>query len=124
MTELTQPLAAAPSERTTKASELAAPRRAATFSEVVYTHFDWWRAYREDRVDTPTVAGYQDALARFEDRHGEIVGAYWCTHDESAVAMTQKIRRGPWARPVSTVHRESDWATQNTPDIARELHRC
>ena len=61
---------------------------------------------------------------RFEARHGEIVSAYWCSHVESAVALTHKKRTLPWATPTSEFHRESDWATQNSPDIARELHRC
>ena len=43
---------------------------------------------------------------------------------ESAVALTHKKRALPWATPTSEFHRESDWATQNSPDIARELHRC
>jgi len=124
VTELTQPLAAASTETTTKFSESAAARHPATFSELVYAHFDWWRAYRKDALDASTAAAYRDTLAEFERRHGEIVSAYWCSHVESAVALTHKKRLLPWARPISTFHRESDWATQNSPDIARELHRC
>jgi hypothetical protein len=67
---------------------------------------------------------YRETLARYEHRHGEIVTAYWCSHVESAAALTEKARVLPWAPPVSTFHRESDWATQNAPDIARELYRC
>ena len=95
-----------------------------TFAELVYAHFDWWRALRDDHVPSATKAGYHDALTRFEARHGEIVSAYWCSHVESAVALTHKKRTLPWATPTSEFHRESDWATQNSPDIARELHRC
>ena len=61
---------------------------------------------------------------RFEERHGEIVSAYWCSHVESAVALTHKKKFLPWASPVSTFHRESDWSTQEAPEIAAELHRC
>jgi hypothetical protein len=43
---------------------------------------------------------------------------------ESAVALTHKRRWAPWTSPISTFHRESDWATQDAPEIAAELHRC
>jgi hypothetical protein len=125
VTELTQPLAAAPTTETeTALRDSAVASYSTTFSELVYAHFDWWRALREDHVPPSTKAGYQDTLARFERRHGEIVSAYWCSHVESAVALTLKKRALPWATPSSEFHRESDWATQNAPDIARELHRC
>jgi hypothetical protein len=124
VTELTQPLAAAPSEQATKASELVAAHPAATFSQLVYAHFDWWRAYRQEALDASTAAAYHDSLAQFEHRYGEIVSAYWCSHVESAVALTQKKRVFRWAHPTSRFHRETDWATQHSPDIARELHRC
>lgn len=125
MTELTQPLAATPqSETKTALRDSAVASHATTFAELVYAHFDWWRALREDHVPSSTKAGYHEALTRFEARHGEIVSAYWCSHVESAVALTHKKRTLPWATPRSEFHRESDWATQNSPDIARELHRC
>ncbi len=125
MTELTQPLAAAPTTETKAAlRDSAVASHATTFAELVYAHFDWWRALREDHVPSSTKAAYHEALGRFEARHGEIVSAYWCSHVESAVALTHKKRSLPWATPTSDFHRESDWATQNSPDIARELHRC
>ena len=124
MTEMTQPFSMAPTETSAKPADSAAARHAVTFSELVYAHFDWWRAYRKDALDASTAAAYRDTMAEFERRHGEIVSAYWCSHVESAVALTHKRRLLPWARPISTFHRESDWATQNSPDIARELHRC
>jgi hypothetical protein len=125
VTELTQPLAATPQTETKAAlRESAVASHSTTFAELVYAHFDWWRALRDDHVPSATKAGYHDALTRFEARHGEIVSAYWCSHVESAVALTHKKRTLPWATPTSAFHRESDWATQNSPDIARELHRC
>jgi hypothetical protein len=123
VTELTQPLAAAPTEATSAPERTAAPH-SATFSELVYTHFDWWRALREDTLEPSTTAAYHDTLAEFQRHHGEIVSAYWCSNVESAVALTHARRMLPWAHPISTFHRESDWATQHSPDIARELHRC
>jgi hypothetical protein len=125
VTELTQPLAAAPTaEPKVALRESAGASHSTTFSELVYAHFDWWRALRDDHVSSATKVAYHDALAGFERRHGEIVSAYWCSHVESAVALTHKRRARPWATPSSEFHRESDWATQNSPDIACELHRC
>jgi hypothetical protein len=124
VSQLTQPIAAAPTEAALKPVQSATAGHAPTFAELVYAHFDWWRACRKDGADAATTAAYHHTLAAFERRHGEIVGAYWCSRVESAVALTHRKRKLPWVRAVSTFHRESDWATQNAPDIARELHRC
>jgi hypothetical protein len=121
VTELTQPLTAA-TEKKRPAEH--PPAHHVTFSELVYSHFGWWRALRDGRLDDDVAEEYHHALAQFERRHGELVSAYWCSHVESAVALTQRPSRLPWGRPVATFHRESDWATKNFPDIARELHRC
>jgi hypothetical protein len=124
VTELTQPLSAAPTETAVAAPAHAVATHSSTFSELVYAHFDWWRQLRDDSLEASTKAEYHSALTEFERRHGQIVSAYWCSHVESAVALTQKRRGLRWSTPTSTFHRESDWATQNSPDIACELHRC
>jgi hypothetical protein len=123
VTELTQPLAAAPSDAVQHAEQSVAPR-STTFSELVYSHFDWWNALRSGSVAAGATKEYRAARASFEQRYGEIVSAYWCSQVESAVALTHRQRRLPWASPVSTFHRESEWATQDAPEIATELHRC
>jgi hypothetical protein len=120
MTELTQPLAAA-HDQTLRTSHDT--RGTATFSELVYAHFDWWRLRHEGHEARHETDAYHAARRAFEQRHGEIVSAYWCSHVESGVALTQR-RRLPWAAPVARFHRESDWVTRNSPDIAHELHRC
>jgi hypothetical protein len=96
----------------------------ATFAELVYAHFDWWNGLRHGGATPGAKADYDRARRGFEARHGEIVSAYWCSNVESAVALTHKQRRVRWLAPVPRFHRESDWATQNAPEIARELHRC
>ena len=122
MTEMTQPLALA--EQKEHVEEVP-ERHDATFSELVYAHFDWWAVVRAGTASARrTKEAYQRARTGFQQRHGEIVSAYWCTNVESAVALTHKTRRLPWATPIPRFHRESDWATQNAPDIARELHHC
>jgi hypothetical protein len=124
VTELTQPLAAASTKVAPRATDDALHPHAPTFSELVYAHFAWWRGVHEGDEGTVATAVYREKLAAFEARHGEIVSAYWCTNVESAVALTIRKGRLPWTSPVSEFHRESDWATQNSPDIAGELHRC
>jgi len=96
--------------------------RAPSFAELVYAHYDWWR----DRTapENGSAKAYHEALTSYQHHHGEVVSAYWCTHVESGAALTEKKRALPWATPVCTFHRESDWATKHAPDIARELHRC
>jgi hypothetical protein len=123
VTELTQPLAAAPLDAVQDVEQSAA-RKCTTFSELVYVHFDWWQALRARTLTAAAASEYSAARAGFEQRHGEIVSAYWCSDVESAVALTHRKRRFRWASPVSTFHRESDWATQAAPEIAAELHRC
>jgi hypothetical protein len=124
VTELTQPLAAAPSEAAVQGAAQSVAPRCTTFSELVYVHFDWWNALHKGTLTPAAAEEYRAARASFEDRHGEIVSAYWCSHVESAVALTHKKRRFRWASPSSTFHRESDWATQEAPEIAAELHHC
>jgi hypothetical protein len=51
------------------------------------------------------------------------VDAFWCSNLESGVALTEQTRHFPF-RPVLNFHRESDWATKQSPLIATELHRC
>lgn len=104
-----------------------------TFPDLVRIHFRWRQALRagsgvseaeQDRLD----AEYHDALARFEDEHGELVSAYWCADVESAVALTAGKPRTGWLRRLLSVspkfHRVSDWATKDEPEIARALHDC
>jgi hypothetical protein len=130
VTELTRPLAATPeaappaAEETTVA-EGAIDAPSVSFSEVVYAHFDWWRRREAGTLDERSRNAYVVAVNAFEAQHGEIVGSYWCSHIQSAVCLTQKRRPLNWLRgPVYGFHRESDWATQDSPDVAAELHRC
>jgi hypothetical protein len=95
-----------------------------SFSEVVYAHFAWWQALRDGTPDERAEAAYRETLGRFEARHGELVNAYWCTNVESAVGLTERKRRFRFLKPLTAFHRETDWATPASPDIARELHRC
>lgn len=127
MTELTQPLPATPAEASTIAEAPADAPPSVSFSELVYAHFDWWSKREAGTVDEQSKSSYDAAFDAFEARHGQIVSAYWCSQIRSAVALTQKSRalgRLGWPSPTYGFHRESDWATQDWPDVASELHRC
>lgn len=116
MTELVQPLAAA-SEHDATAPD------APTFAELVYAHYAWWQGLRDpERRRAHHAETFERVRERFEARHGQIVHAFWCSHIESAVALTERPRR--WRHPELAFHRESDWATKQHPEIAAELHRC
>ena len=104
-----------------------------TFPDLVRIHFRWRQAVgagsaigeaEQARLDEE----YHDALARFEDEHGELIGAYWCSDVESAVALSAGKPNTGWLRRLLSVsprfHRVSDWATKDDPDIARALHSC
>jgi hypothetical protein len=114
MTELVQPLAAAPAEAT-------APQHAPTFTELVYAHFGWWHALQAGREPDTR---FPRLRALFEQHQGQIVHAFWCSHVESAVALTQVPRHHRWSRRRLAFHRESDWATKDHPEIAAALHTC
>src|SRR4051812_36292110 len=121
VTELVQPLAAAPTEPEAPHRQEQPP----SFTELVYAHFTWWRAMHEEGgVRTHTGTPYHRVRARFEEHHGRVVHAYWCSDVESAVALTERPRLRWWHRRRLDFHRESDWATKAHPEIAAELHRC
>jgi hypothetical protein len=123
MTELIQPLSDVGSVRHVPAQ----PRPSAhspSFSELVYAHYDWWRAREAGTPDPAAAARYDAIRARFQAGHGEIVRSYWCSDVESAVALTERKRLGGLRSPSFGYHRETDWATKNAPDVAAELHRC
>jgi len=124
LAELTQPLAGASAESITVVAQPNGGSHAVSFSELVYAHFDWWRERQDGSSDHRATRAYDAARAAFERRHGEIVSAFWCSHVESAVALTEQKRLRGLRGPAWGFHRESDWATQNAPDIAADLHRC
>ena len=124
MTEMAQPLVGTPSETITVAAQPVSDTHAVTFSEVVYAHFNWWHHREGARRTSHAARMYDDARNAFEKRHGELVNAYWCSHIESAVALTQKKRLRGALGPLWGFHRETDWATQEFPEVAEQLHRC
>ena len=124
MSELTHPLAAqpqAPPSRRSGGRTRRTRRRSPSSSTRISPGGSATAARPANGNDATSLPRDAHALRA---RHGEVVSAYWCTHVESAAALTERKRRVSWATPVSTFHRESDWATKHAPDIARELYRC
>ena len=98
MTEVTTPLAAAPKETDAETSAPVVGLHSISLRELIAVHFEWWQEQRRDQVHASTRRAYDAAVADFERRHGEIVGAYWCAHVENAVVLTRQPRSAPWGR--------------------------
>jgi hypothetical protein len=108
---------------------------ALVFPELIWKHYCWQHAlhperYGKGRNGQPTQNGdvrqlyrsYRRALHTFEDDAGEIVDAYWCLTDASAVVLTSKqISRWP-RRHDLRLYRATDWVTSAAPRIAALLH--
>jgi uncharacterized membrane protein YphA (DoxX/SURF4 family) len=118
---LQQPLAASPKARPSHTAHAHAHEP--SFTELVYAHFAWWRELRNGGPGD-AAAAYHELLGKFERTHGKLVHSFWCSHLESAVALTEQPGRFPWQHSSWSFHRESDWATKGRHEIAAQLHRC
>lgn len=100
-----------------------------SFSELVRAHHQW--DLSTDPAATEAVHGrFRQVLRDFEASAGEIVNAYWCREQASAVALTRRevVRegrlRGRRHGLEYRLHRVSDWVTGETHEIADLLHDC
>jgi hypothetical protein len=99
-----------------------------SFAELVWAHQLRQEALEAGRnYDGPEERRFRDFTNRFEAHHGEIVNAYWCRHEASAVAVTVK-RAHPLLRVFGQcdrvrLHRVTDWTTKDMPELARVMHR-
>ena len=118
MSTQTHQLSAAPDRTANPADVSDEP----SFTELVYAHYAWWRK-RHNGKAADADAAYRDVLHRFEQHNGRVIDSFWCSNLESGIALTERKRRWP-LRAALTFHRESDWATKQSPLIAAELHRC
>jgi hypothetical protein len=90
-----------------------------SFSDVVRAHWAW---DTQAGSDGHSRHAYDDKVARFERDAGEIIDAYWCRKDASAVALTKKhVGHG---RDQYRLYRVSDWVTSDAGEIANLLHEC
>jgi hypothetical protein len=98
-----------------------------SFSELARAHYDWDQKPEEQGAER-----FHEALDAFEHEAGEIVDAYWCRKDASAVALTLRREppRGRLARLRSRerydyrLFRLSDWVTVGIRDLPDLLHDC
>jgi hypothetical protein len=112
-------------------------RTSVSFSDVVRAHYAWDQQTNGERLhelqeDSPARGLFDDKLRRFEKDAGEIVDAYWCRKQASAVALTRKHvptprrlgRGGPRGTDEYRLFRVSDWVTADAGGIANVLHEC
>ena len=103
-----------------------AQTRTVAFPELVWVHYLRQKELSEGRGEPykgPAEERYREFEARFEEHHGPIVSAYWCTTEASGVALT--IRRRPLILPdVVRLHWATDWTTKDKPKVMTLLYRC
>lgn len=66
---------------------------------------------------------YRDFEARFEQQHGKIVSAYWCTDEASGIVLTIK-RRPLLLADTVRLHWATDWSTRDKPKLMTLLYEC
>ncbi len=107
-----------------------------SFSDVARAHFHWDVATEGDEREQAR-GEFQAKLALFEQQTGvEIVDAYWCQRQASAVALAQGrvetngrtgvVQRmlGQRATPEFRLYRVTDWVTGDIRKLADLLHDC
>jgi hypothetical protein len=123
--------AAVPSEASTRRSLRSRVRRkratrTVSFPELVWLHFLRQQELQQGRhkpYEGPAEDRYRKFVQRFEEEHGKIVDAYWCSNEASAVALT--VKRRPLMLPdVVRLHWATDWATKEKPKLMMLLYRC
>jgi hypothetical protein len=98
-----------------------------TFPELVRAHHLW-----ETSADAATgearLARFKQLLDDFQEASGQVIDAYWCHKEASAVALTRRevYRRGRFGRRRKKIeyrlHRVSDWVVGENHEIADLLH--
>ena len=97
-----------------------------TFPELVRAHHLW-----ETSTDAATgearLTRFKQLLDDFQHQSGQVIDAYWCHKEASAVALTRRemTKRGRFGRKRKIeyrLHRVSDWVTGENHEIADLLH--
>jgi hypothetical protein len=97
-----------------------------TFPELVRAHHSWETSPDATTADE-RLQSFKGMLEQFEDQSGQVVDAYWCRREPSAVALTRREvykrgRFGPKRRIEYRLHRVSDWVVGENHEIADLLH--
>jgi hypothetical protein len=112
------------------------PNDHVSFSDVARAHFHW--DVTSEGVERDQARGdFQDKLSRFEQQSGvDIVDAYWCQKQASAVALARArtevngrpgvIERifGRKQTPDYRLYRVTDWVTGDVRKLADLMHEC
>src|SRR5437763_1312151 len=101
----------------TRAAPVSQPSdlRLTSFSDLAWAHWHWERQRADGRIDPEVQREYERRLLAFQDRHGEILDAYWSIHEASAVALSERRKRSPlhpFGERVPRYHRATEWATR------------
>jgi hypothetical protein len=104
---------------------IAVPTDAArntSFNDLLRAHFAWQKNSSNGHAAQAERA-YHEVLHRFEVQHGRLVHSFWCTNVQSGLALTERNRKYH-QNGLLSLHRETEWATKDFPDVAAQLHRC
>jgi hypothetical protein len=103
------------------------------FADLVRAHYAWERELdRGDGVSLDRLSALEDAyrekLGTFQAAEGEIVEAYWCIREASAVALSEKPQtlRDRWTGDHRIrLHRVSNWLMPRSAQAVSDvLHDC
>jgi hypothetical protein len=98
------------------------------FPELVWAHYLRQKELHEHgHLHGPAEVEYRAQLELFEREHGQIINAYWCTSEASAVAITEqrsdRILGFLWRPPPNVCfHSATDWATRDAPELGHAMH--
>jgi hypothetical protein len=111
------------------------------FAGLVWAHYLYERERAKQKPGPELDAlekAYQDKLAEFQGKVGDLDHVYWSTEAASAVAMTveedESSSAAKWLGHLGpaivehdqriSLHRVSDWVTADAPRVADLLHEC
>lgn len=104
-----------------------------SFSDVARAHYQWDVAAKGSETRSQARTDFHDKLARFERQsQTEVVEAYWCQKQASAVALAQRTKppgrlhrllRRPDV-PDFQLYRVTDWVTTGNRKLADLMHEC
>jgi len=116
--------------RTGARAEATSTAEMVSFPELVWAHFLYQRELKEKQdLHSSSEGEYRRRLDGFVGEQGELLNAYWCTTEASAVALTEKSRPRVlgflWRRlPEIRFHAATDWITKDAAEAAHTLHTC
>jgi hypothetical protein len=97
-----------------------------TFPELVRAHH-LWETSQDAATGEARLSRFKQLLDAFQSASGQVIDAYWCHKEASAVALTRRettnrTRFGRTRKIEYRLHRVSDWVTGENHEIADLLH--